>query len=1211
MLGTNGFETLGDMWFDDVQLELLSETVNEFNLLENAGFLCGLDAWATSGSPWDSLPAEELYGTIAIPLVAIGNTSDEVFAKQIIQVTNGKKGDAYSVGAWAKGASVPLVEGSARAYGICLEFKNEDETKTTRRISCNPAYEDWQFVGGEAVADKNYTEVCFYLEYNYNNGEVCFARPFLYKDNYGQSYSYDKDGNTISAADQTQNATTYAYNYNQLSKLASPTGSVQMMSYNEETNNLTSVLTTNGQRYEYEYDRFGNMTQARVGIDTFVQTLEHNGTYILRNAATGNAFDSTGLEEYSTYRNWRWIATSTHQPITLLPTGEEAVYRMHPYYAEDSLRVDVVNNAPDPGAQIQIYSESTNEEITCQDFKFVKNDNGTFSILTKVSDYTCCIDGQPGNISDASNGVAVRQEIYVENDPGQQWFLVEYSPSVTDDLYIQSSAEYTNSGNYVSTTTDALGNKTYYDTNESTGNPISVYDSRAIGSEYSYDAYGIHNTKVTVKDGPYTVASTSYTYSNDRLTTVKNDITGQKQSLVYDTLGRISQMKIGNSTTSSTLVTYAYNLNNLLSKLTFANGNYVNYQYDSLGRQTKMWYNTAESNGVETVYNDRGMVGLLKDYATNTRTRYEYDLAGRLVHIRRTNEASSDLGSRIGEAFYFFENATNRLAQQRIITPFFTSMYRYNYGDFLEGQIADNIYSVSHNDTTEIEYTYDELGRLSERILSVPNITTSYYYTNFDSSNQTSTQIKLIITPTEDFLYNYDVAGNIVEVYKDDALVENYTYDTLNRLTTASVDGKSYSYTYDHNGNILTSVKNGVANTYAYGNAVWKDLLTTYNGQTITYDQIGNPLDYRDGISFVWQNGNQLMSSTKAGKTTTYTYNADGGRNTKTTGSNITKYYYVGGVLYAQTIGSYTSVFLYDDVGRPYGFKLLFNDGSGRETMQYYKYNLSGDIIGIYDTTGYEVVTYTYDPWGKPLSTSGVDVLIEANPFRYRGHIYDSETGLYYCNNYYYDPKTGRRINADFESALSTSSKKCNLFQNGETKTETRTQNRAHNFSAHRFVVLDFPDIFVRYEVPLYNQHGHPLCWGFSELMVKDFREGVVRDNDAVTAEALQKNDPTQTEKWSEIWSKSYEDNSLTVPSLYALYCVLLQQGPIYAGYNNAEEKKGHVVVVTGVNLSKGIVYTNNPWGIKGQQPYAEFLIHQTGVRDNTLFLDHYALVKY
>ena len=41
------------------------------------------------------------------------------------------------------------------------------------------------------------------------------------------------------------------------------------------------------------------------------------------------------------------------------------------------------------------------------------------------------------------------------------------------------------------------------------------------------------------------------------------------------------------------------------------------------------------------------------------------------------------------------------------------------------------------------------------------------------------------------------------------------------------------------------------SSTYTYGNADWPDLLTAFNGKSITYDAIGNPLN--DGTW--WQHG--------------------------------------------------------------------------------------------------------------------------------------------------------------------------------------------------------------------------------------------------------------------------------------------------------------------------------------------------------------------
>jgi RHS repeat-associated protein len=61
------------------------------------------------------------------------------------------------------------------------------------------------------------------------------------------------------------------------------------------------------------------------------------------------------------------------------------------------------------------------------------------------------------------------------------------------------------------------------------------------------------------------------------------------------------------------------------------------------------------------------------------------------------------------------------------------------------------------------------------------------------------------------------------------------------------------------------------------------------------------------------------------------------------------------------------------------------------------------------------VVSYTYDTWGKLISTTGslAGTIGVKNPYRYRGYRYDIETGLYYLQSRYYNPDWGRFINAD------------------------------------------------------------------------------------------------------------------------------------------------------------------------------------------------------
>lgn len=75
----------------------------------------------------------------------------------------------------------------------------------------------------------------------------------------------------------------------------------------------------------------------------------------------------------------------------------------------------------------------------------------------------------------------------------------------------------------------------------------------------------------------------------------------------------------------------------------------------------------------------------------------------------------------------------------------------------------------------------------------------------------------------------------------------------------------------------------------------------------------------------------------------------------------------------------------------------------------FYLKNAQGDVTGLVNTTGTQVVAYTYDAWGNPISTTGsmATTLGEDNPFRYRSYVYDTETGLYYLGSRYYNPETG------------------------------------------------------------------------------------------------------------------------------------------------------------------------------------------------------------
>jgi RHS repeat-associated protein len=118
-----------------------------------------------------------------------------------------------------------------------------------------------------------------------------------------------------------------------------------------------------------------------------------------------------------------------------------------------------------------------------------------------------------------------------------------------------------------------------------------------------------------------------------------------------------------------------------------------------------------------------------------------------------------------------------------------------------------------------------------------------------------------------------------------------------------------------------------------------------------------------------------------------------------------------------QTIETHN--FFYDNTGTPYAILI-------DSTVYYYVTNLQGDVLGLIDSSGTTVASYTYDPFGKVLSATGS--IAEKNPLRYRGYYYDSESGLYYLLSRYYDPNTCRFINADSQISADESLIGLNLF---------------------------------------------------------------------------------------------------------------------------------------------------------------------------------------
>lgn len=403
-------------------------------------------------------------------------------------------------------------------------------------------------------------------------------------------------------------------------------------------------------------------------------------------------------------------------------------------------------------------------------------------------------------------------------------------------------------------------------------------------------------------------------------------------------------------------------------------------------------------------------------------------MAGRIAHTH---------GSDGTQLFYTYDEKGNTktvLAKQNSTT---LSNAEYIYGtDNLLTQVK---LKSMHNGS--INYTYDSINRLANTVHTpmsgTPAVTfktsnaylmvgdnrtgliAQKIYAKIDSTSGTA-----VTTQHGKLNYTYDSLGNIKTIKENDVLKATYTYDGLNQLIREDNVwlNKSVTYTYDQGGNILakseyaytTGTLGTVQSTvnYTYADTNWKDKLTAYNGQAITYDQIGNPLGYR-GYTLNWQ-GRRLYSLSGNGVTASYKYNSSGLRSQKVSNGTTTDYTYAGGALVSQTDGTDTLNYLYSPDGQMIGV-------SRNGYNYYYMRNAQGDVIALYNCYGDINSRYVYDSWGRLLSVtnaSGTPItdqthIAHVNPIRYRGYYYDKETGLFYVGSRYYDPEIGRFINAD------------------------------------------------------------------------------------------------------------------------------------------------------------------------------------------------------
>ena len=621
---------------------------------------------------------------------------------------------------------------------------------------------------------------------------------------------------------------------------------------------------------------------------------------------------------------------------------------------------------------------------------------------------------------------------------------------------------YTKDGRFLDKLYDQDGNCDTYNYNSTTGYLDSVTDDNT-GAQinYTYDENRGQLISVSQTDS-YTdiTAQNNYTYDESGKLLTKINHSNTDYIIDYDKFYNTTENKVG----SQVLTAFDYGTNNnILQKVTYGNGQTVNYNYDKYGNVKELFYNGKLA--FSFLSDKTGSVMRHKDFVNNRQYDYDYDTTGRLVRQVKTDISKTDAENKFVSAYEYDYDLNNNITKLASKNGDSSIVHSFTYG-------KDNLLTEYSSDvSSKVTYTYDGLNRQTKSSVALKTpLDMSYtYYDSNRGENFTTTKIKEETIGKDTYKYEYDTNGNITDIYKkvnnDWQRLYLYEYDEFNQLITFCdyINQKQYRYDYDEAGNILTETVSRIGahgqlydsrvNAYGYDDANWGDKLTSYNGETITYDEIGNPLSYRDGMEMTWLNGRKLTTLQSGNDSISYKYDSNGVRTSKTVNGVEYTYEYLNGKLMHETRGEKVFDYCYDANGQLYAVSYKANSSTNAVTY-YYAHNWRGDITSIYDGEGNMVAKYEYDAWGNVLTVTNSNNseitdpnhIANLNPFRYRSYYYDSESGLYYLMSRYYDPVTHRFVNAD------------GYFQSGDNILDTNMNAYCRN---NPIMNLDFTGMVV------------------------------------------------------------------------------------------------------------------------------------------------------
>ena len=617
---------------------------------------------------------------------------------------------------------------------------------------------------------------------------------------------------------------------------------------------------------------------------------------------------------------------------------------------------------------------------------------------------------------DASGRVARRTEPYYDGDVDVYWTVFSYDllgriteTTLPDHVAGATDSTVTVSYDGLSTETKNAGDQVRLETRNALGEIIEVDDNLGTSVTYAYDAQG-RLTGTSVDNIDVTAVTTTMTY----------DRVGRKVSLADPDQGSWS---------------YAYNGFDELTRQTDALGNDTRMSYDGLGRLlTRDDYESGESTAAgsadwtyDTAANGLGQLASVTDGSV-TRT-VSYDALGR---PDITTTTLGDDGSYYakqtydgyGRPFQAFDGARSSAAwdSHAVETRYDAHGYAVRWVDGVyEAGAPKTVYRKVKGMDARGNVTREWLGN---------GVTTVRRFAKQTGRIDSLVSEDSLLNNLQDLHYTWDVLGNLsqrVETSGDKALTEDFTYDTLNRLTGYTVGTSARTVLYDSAGNLTTKSDVGA---YSYGaGTAGPHALTgiTFNDDsstTFTYDANGNQLS-GDGRTLTYTLFNKVKQIVKGSHTTTFAYGPERTRTKRTdtvTGGTATTLYLGtvekiiqpgGSYVYKRYIGGVViETRAYDSA----------DAAQGPATTEYLLTDHLGSLDVITDASAGMVQDLSFDAWGQrrnatdwsdlsALSLSSFDT--DRTTRGYTGHEMVDATGIIHMNGRIYDPKLGRFLQAD------------------------------------------------------------------------------------------------------------------------------------------------------------------------------------------------------